>query len=49
MSPMGSEEVLLAKTQSEWVAASTSASTCRFSSRSSNTASITRSARRKPL
>ena len=49
MSPMGSEEVLLAKTHDSWVTASVSASTFRFTSRSSNTASMTRSARRNPL
>ena len=48
ISAMGSDEVLLANTQVSRVAASTSARTFRFSSRSSNTASITRSARLKP-
>ena len=49
MSPMGSDEVLLANTQSLPVAASTSASTLRLRSRSSKTASITRSACLKPV
>ena len=48
ISPMGSEDVLLANTQSSRVAASTSPSTLRLRARSSKTASITRSARRKP-
>ena len=43
MSPMGRDDVLLANTQSFRVAASTSASTRRLRSRSSNTASMTRS------
>ena len=48
ISPMGMAEVLLAKTHSSRVLASVSARTRRFSSRSSKTASITRSTRRKP-
>ncbi len=48
MSRMGIVEVLLAKMASGRVAFSTSASTRRFSSSSSKTASITRSAREKP-
>ena len=49
ISPIGIDEVLLAKTAASGITPSTSASTRRFSSRSSNTASITRSARAKPL
>ncbi len=49
ISPIGIEDVLLAKTQSSRVTASVSASTRRFSSRSSNTASITSPARLKPV
>jgi hypothetical protein len=49
ISPIGSEEVLLANTHSSGVSASVSASTLRFSSTSSKTASITRSAWRKPV
>ena len=49
ISPMGIEDVLLAKTHSSEVTPSVSASTRRLSSRSSKTASITRSARPKPV
>ncbi len=48
ISPIGIEDVLLAKTHSSRVAASVSASTRRLRSRSSKTASMTRPARRKP-
>ena len=49
ISAMGRDEVLLANTQSSRVAASTSASTRRLRARSSKTASMTTSARRKPV
>ena len=48
ISEIGIDEVLLANTERSVVAASVSASTLRFSSTSSNTASITSSVRRKP-
>ena len=46
---MGMVDVLVAKIASGRISASTSASTWRLTSRSSNTASMTRSARLKPL
>ena len=48
MRPIGMVEVLDAKTARSAVAISTSRSTCCLTARSSNTASITRSARPKP-
>jgi hypothetical protein len=49
MSPIGSDEVLVAYTASSAITASASASTFCFSARSSKTASIRSSQRRKPL